>query len=85
MVKIKKTAARQRCLKAQMKKMFKTRCGTLDQSSQSEKTLTQIGSTTQKAAATKTECTKLQSSLTGKENRSLAINSHLAFETKANF
>lgn len=50
------------------------------------KTLTQIGLTTEKATATNTErLYKTTSSLTGKENRSLAINSHPAFETKVKF
>lgn len=71
-----------------MKKMFQIRCEKLDKLSQRDsRTLSQTGLTTGKATATNTARLHQMSRsiLTGKEDKSLAVNSCLAFETKTNF
>lgn len=72
-----------------MKKMFQTRCEKLDKTSQVRdlRTLSQIGLTTGKATATNTARLHQMSRniLIGKEDKSLAVNSHLAFKTNTKF
>lgn len=75
-------------MKAQMKKMFQTRCEKLDKSSQKDsKTLSQIGLIIGKATATNIARLHQMSHsiLTEKEDESLAVKSRLVFETKTNF
>lgn len=87
MVKIKKQQSDIDAWKHRWKRRFKW-CETLDKSSQRDsETLSKIGLTTEKATATNTarlyQITRR--GLTGKEDKSLAVNSHLFFETKTNF
>jgi len=71
-----------------MKKMFQIRCEKLHRSSQRDSnTLSQIGLTTGKATATNTARSHQMSRsiLTENEDKYLAVNSRLAFETKTKF
>lgn len=87
MVKIKKQQSDIDAWKHRWKRCFQW-CETLDKASQRDsETLAKIGLTAEKATATSTarlyQITR--KGLTEKEDKSLAVNSHLFFETKTNF